>query len=292
MRDLLYGYELKNGLLRIKKAEAKYIRYMFNEYLQGKSLCNIAKYLNENKIPVRKQGGKWTHSMIGRILSNLRYSGDMGYPNIVTRRCQIKAIEMCNGRKVNVAKKNAGVRNKASPFYKMVRCGNCGAITRLYEQKGIYYRKCPNDRDKDCILESELQEMVLDMINKLIENSDLIISLDNVISNMLEITKIDNQLSSKLRDCSAAYRDVDVLLKEKYNKIYNQYAHDHVADSMQLKVRLSMMDMQHELTYTLLRLIVKRIILDTEGTVKVILLNNQEIEYPVVYRERRLLCQE
>ncbi len=292
MRDLIYGYEIKDGLLRVKKSEAKYVRFMFDEYLKGKSLCNIANWLNKNNAPVHKQGGKWSHGMISRIIKNLRYSGDMGYPNIITKSQQQEAIHMLENRDCNMSRKKAGSRNKDSPFYKMGKCSKCGSNIRVYDYKGTLYLKCSNEKDKGCLLESELRELTLYMINELIENNDLIECVDNKELNILEITKIENQINEMLKNHEASCNEINRLMKVKHQVVYEQYKNDSIAESMQLKARLSMMKKQEELTHELLRQIVRKIIFHEEGNITFVLLNNQRIEKPITFRERRMLCQE
>lgn len=292
MQDLIYGYEIKNGLLCVKKSEAKYVRYVLDEYLKGKSQHSIAYYLNANNIPVHKQGGKWTHSMIGLILKNKRYSGDMGYPKIVNKSYQQKAIDMYNNRALSVNKRKAAKRNKDSPFYGMVYCNNCGSKIRLYESDDIRYRKCPRDADKDCLLESELQEMTLDIINTLIADNELIDSINGMTPRVLEITKTENQLNNLIEADNSNLSEINKLLKMKYRSIYMQYTSNHMAESMQLKAYLSDMKKQSVLTRTLLNKVMKKIIFHKDGKVQFILLNSQVIEKSVIYRERRLLCKE
>lgn len=71
-----YGFELINGEMVINESEAMVIRRIFDLYLQGIGLQNIARLLNEEKIPRRYGKTEWQHRTIRYILTNERYKGD------------------------------------------------------------------------------------------------------------------------------------------------------------------------------------------------------------------------
>ncbi|RLF60496.1 MAG: hypothetical protein DRN25_02535 [Thermoplasmata archaeon] len=78
-----YGYNYKNGRLIVNRKEALWVKKIFELYLQGYSLKNIAEYLNSRKVPT-KRGGKWKKQTIANILKNPIYCGFLKWDNIVT----------------------------------------------------------------------------------------------------------------------------------------------------------------------------------------------------------------
>ncbi|WP_409068710.1 recombinase family protein [Clostridium caseinilyticum] len=70
------GYDKDEyGDLVINPKEAKVVKRIFNEYLNGKGCFTIAKGLREEGVPT-VAGGTWRDSTILRILKNEKYKGD------------------------------------------------------------------------------------------------------------------------------------------------------------------------------------------------------------------------
>lgn len=73
-----YGYaNNENGNLVLNEDEAKIVRMMFEDYLNGKGSYLIAKKLNELKIPTKRCGEQWTDRVVKSILDNPVYVGDL-----------------------------------------------------------------------------------------------------------------------------------------------------------------------------------------------------------------------
>ena len=80
----VYGYDnyydsfKGTRLLKINEFESKIIKNIYELYLNGISMNNIAKELNNKKIPC-KRGGHWCQSTIYQILTNKLYIGIVVY---------------------------------------------------------------------------------------------------------------------------------------------------------------------------------------------------------------------
>lgn len=70
------GYELIGDTFVIIPEEAETVRLIFSLYLSGLGKTAIAKELNARSIP-SKSGGLWYESVIGKMLTNEKYIGDM-----------------------------------------------------------------------------------------------------------------------------------------------------------------------------------------------------------------------
>ena len=71
-----FGYNVKNGEFSINKEEAKWVRWIFEQALSGKSSAAIAKELNDKGVPSRRNG-KWTGTTVRGVLTNEKYTGDV-----------------------------------------------------------------------------------------------------------------------------------------------------------------------------------------------------------------------
>ena len=69
-----YGYRLENGSLIIVEEEAVIVVRIFDMYLAGKGMGQIAAILNREGVQSRE--GKWNTTHIRYILSNEKYIGD------------------------------------------------------------------------------------------------------------------------------------------------------------------------------------------------------------------------
>ena len=72
----LYGYRLVKGTFVIIPEEAVIVGRVFAEYLSGKGNAAIANGLNADGIPSR-EGGKWHAWVIGNMLRNVGYTGNL-----------------------------------------------------------------------------------------------------------------------------------------------------------------------------------------------------------------------
>lgn len=73
----MLGYKRnKNGILEIVPEEAKIIRMIFNDYLNGMGKLAIANKLNEMGVAT-KNDRLWTPESVRRILRNEKYCGDL-----------------------------------------------------------------------------------------------------------------------------------------------------------------------------------------------------------------------
>lgn len=71
------GYDKdEDGNLIINEKQAKVVRRIYNDYLNGKGPNRIARQLEEERIPNWNGKAKWYESSIRKMLSNEKYKGD------------------------------------------------------------------------------------------------------------------------------------------------------------------------------------------------------------------------
>ena len=90
-RDNLLGYRKgEDGEPEIVEEEAKYIRAIFNMYLDGKSLDQIKSYLEGEGVLTKTGKNVWNKCIIQAILTNERYCGDLLMKKTFTENCITK----------------------------------------------------------------------------------------------------------------------------------------------------------------------------------------------------------
>ena len=290
MLDQLYGYEVKDGIYRVQKNEAKIIRAVFNDIIEGKSIVSIANDLNEKGIRTRKKDAKWYHGMISKMIRNRRYCGELGYPKIVNVSIQNEAIRCLDNRSFRKGRLKSSKRNKESPFYKMIYCRNCGSNFWLYEGSELFYWRCTADirtggcglyHRNDGIKDEDIHDVVLEAINDLIGSPELIMNLGSMKPNHLEIVRLDNEIKKLLQSNQEEIAMVGKLLKDKYQLSYAQYDADYISETMVLKAKVSKLYHQTVITRDLVKSLIKEILIDENGKVTIVFINHQCIKKQV-----------
>ena len=71
------GYDKdKNGNLVINEKQAKIVKRIYREFLDGKGANRIARDLGKDRVPNGQGKAKWYESSVRKILTNEKYKGD------------------------------------------------------------------------------------------------------------------------------------------------------------------------------------------------------------------------
>jgi site-specific DNA recombinase len=82
--NIPYGYFYSDGLLIKTPNESNIIKDIYAWYKDGKSMGEIAKLLNSNKIPTKNQGF-WAKKMVSTILKNPIYCGFLHWEKYINK---------------------------------------------------------------------------------------------------------------------------------------------------------------------------------------------------------------
>lgn len=126
-RTLLYGYNKHQFRFYLNSDESTVVKMIFDEYISGKTLQQIADRLTAEQIVYYKDKTVWNKNMVRRILENRHYIGDEEYPAIVT------ADEFEKANKKRLSKGGERVTDTVQEkFFKYhTVCGKCaGRFTR------------------------------------------------------------------------------------------------------------------------------------------------------------------
>ena len=78
-----FGYKMEFGEIVLHPAEAETVRWIYDSYLAGASYNALVDKLQERGIPY--DGDKpWNKNMAARILADRRYTGEGGFPSIIS----------------------------------------------------------------------------------------------------------------------------------------------------------------------------------------------------------------
>jgi len=83
-RTIPFGYCMKNGEITTEPKEVYAVVTIFDEYLEGRSLSEIAKLMQTEKIRYNAVSDKWNKNMVKRIIENDKYLGNDTYTQLIT----------------------------------------------------------------------------------------------------------------------------------------------------------------------------------------------------------------
>ena len=206
-----YGYTKdEDGELIINKEEAKIVRRIFTEYLNGKGSYLIAKGLNEDNIPTIKSAEEWQDSVVKEILQNPVYEGDLllqktyttevlpferkvnkgelpqyfienNHEPIITRKEGQLVRDIYEYRRKQMGLDDSGKYQNRYEFSSRIICGKCGStfrrqkiyIGKPYEKVQwccIQHIRDINKCNMKAIREDIIKEAFLTMWNKVVSN--------------------------------------------------------------------------------------------------------------------------
>lgn len=287
MLDQVFGYEIYEGKYRVQKTEAKFVRLLFEDVIDGKSLTSIANAFNQQGVRPRKNHAKWHHGTIAKMIRNPRYCGELGYPKIINQSQQESAIRSLESRTISKDRKEAKKRNQSSPLYNLLKCSSCDCNLCLYEKEHLAYWRCAQDaghqRCKSVhawsgIADDDICAVILETINEMINDPDMIENQGQFRANLLGIVKVENEIKKRMQRSDEDTAEIEALLIEKNRLSYAQYDADYIAETERLKERVKKLPRQNELTKEIVQALIKEIRIDQEGQVIIHLLNHQSIE--------------
>ena len=92
-----FGYRMEYGKVVADPEEARWVVYIYKQYLLGQSLKSLSDALCG--MAIRYDAGKqWNKNMIARILQDKRYTGDGQYPRIIDTEIFQSALDKRSGK--------------------------------------------------------------------------------------------------------------------------------------------------------------------------------------------------
>ena len=177
IRYLPFGYTIRNGQTVIDQQEAETVRGIFTAYIHGASLKEIAEDLTAKNIPYTERSCVWDKARISRILENAKYTGDAEFDAIIEDAVYEEAVAAKSARRWNRAVTECeGIRQLRDH----IRCGNCGAPMLRHINSKRAVRESWTCSNTVCglrvrISDGELLQKVTLLMNRIIENADLLL---------------------------------------------------------------------------------------------------------------------
>lgn len=248
-----YGYRMVDRKLVVDDYEAEVVRGIFQNYLAGWSLAEIARDLNRRNIPRQNGSCKWYTSTVQYILGNEKYIGDTllqktynmdmipfrkkknngeleqyyvtdSHLPIIPREVFFATTVLRMGRAENYGRKRSD-----TPYLltKKIRCSRCGSFykRRAGNQEAFWacsaHIQSKDNCDSRRYSERRIYEAFIRMFNKLLLNNRVILrntllQLDYVIS----YKKKHNQQAIDLNQSILQLLEKKTMLEQLRSKNY------------------------------------------------------------------------
>lgn len=223
-RRFPYGYEMRNGIIQINEKEANVLINIFEQYINGSNLKEIANSLTINKIEYLPDECNWNKSRIKRMIEDKRYIGDEKYPQIINEEIYIKANHIKQARRTT---KNYVVTAKNKPVVYLVYCAECGSplyhlTDNRYAEKESWYCKSEECKFTIKMTIDELQNRITDLLNEVIATQDLIEYSEYDTETSIEIMRLENEIERKLEQLDFNKDELQNLILECAAKKYDE----------------------------------------------------------------------
>lgn len=245
-----YDYIVGKGILEVNELESKYVRKIYEWYLNGESMLSIAKRLRNESVPT-KRGGNWNQSTIYSILTNPLYIGLVRYGIHKQNGFHVsgKHIEPIlddsiykNVQDLMTKRKKFQTRKYSSDdtyYFRVLKCDKCGGKYHARQQiqsgkKYITYA-CNGHYNGTCdakgFSHKKIEQAFLDYLGKINDFSYDESILDNKLTNnddeILFIKEDINKLTIKRSNATKLFaedkidldslKEIQSIIDEKLN---------------------------------------------------------------------------
>ena len=213
-RVIPFGYCMRNGEITVDFNESKAVARIFEEYLNGSSLQQIARLMELEKIRYSEDSEHWNKNMVKRIIENEKYLGNEKYPQIIGD----KFFTQANEKRMLKATSVCVIPEDLQEIRNRTYCLECGhRLSRIGGSSRYEKWDC---RNPECykfeyrLTDQMIIGVVLTVLNAAIANPNLIenngeistysptadvIRRQNEINQMIDSTQVDfDRIKSEL----------------------------------------------------------------------------------------------
>ncbi len=169
-RYIPYGYTMENGDIVIEQNEAKTIRYIFETYIAGATLKDIADRLTAQQVVYSEKKTEWNKARVMRILDNVKCLGDETFPQIIDERLFAEASRQKTARQKTTP---ADLEQEIHVLKGYIVCGKCGCVMKRRVEKKCKYKErwycsnpeCDNNvHIRDTVILKKVQTFTMRMV--------------------------------------------------------------------------------------------------------------------------------
>ena len=280
LRTIPYGYQFTDGIIAVHPQERDTVTGICRAYLDGKSLRAIANRLNEENIEYQSGVVGWNKARLKRIIEDERYLGKEPYPTILDQGTFDAMQQIKSERNTQ---KNCDRGTDIFQIDAPVNCPVCGGeMYRKFDARlknGTPRWICQNSACKWRIAmpDEELLGEITGLLNRAISEPEMIYIPEKPdIEPSCELQKLDNEIGRMLESIDA---DKDALRKamlQRVSAVYRDIPNE-IYTAKRLRAVFAKAEPLSHFSAALFRRTVKAIRFHEDGTIGVLLTNDQEI---------------
>ena len=270
-RFIPYGYTIREGRTVIEHTEAEIIREIFDEYIKGASLKDIAENLTQRRIPYTEKTDVWDKARIARIIDNAKYIGDEEYDPIIDEDTYEGAVSMKAARQRNTVQKEcegiALLRNR-------VKCEDCGSpmVRRICSKRHV--KESWTCQNAECgkrlrISDGDLLQKITILMNRIIENSELLIPKPKTrIVDSPTVANLQRQVDAELGKDHPSEEYIVEKISDIASQLYKETQAKKIIVAQIARKRASMMKSQENFNCDYFSDLIDYITLSSSGKVR------------------------
>ncbi len=278
-RSIPFGYQYENGVVIKDPKESEILKMICDAYIAGQSLLEISTWLNEKAIEYMPGIVGWNKSRLMRIMEDDRYLGSKGYPAILPAGT-LDAIQ-----RIKSTRNTQASTDRSADIFKLntpVLCPKCGTEMHRRHDSRCKCRQrwtCKNESCHDLIIlsDEDLLGQITEILNTIIADPGLLNAPPELtIREDMRITKLENEIS---RNFDTMGFDKELLRRKMLRCLSMKYQSiDHHAYTIQkMKADFEKSGPLSSFSPDLVARTVQSVTLNTDGTIRLTLINNQTI---------------
>lgn len=276
-RKILFGYRMEQTRIVREDTEAEIVKMIFERYLNGESLAQLANTLSGQNVRYHAHTPAWNKNMIKRIIEDNRYIGCEDYPKIVDKELFL-AVRLLKAEK---AKPICPCPELIKPLRGRITCAVCGSIMRRHPSNKRKIRWiCQNKecRETAIIQDEEMIDGIGQCLAKLTQSPQLLtVTEAKTTIPGKDALRLENELTAAFNRGTESLEYMITLIfalaSERYNAIPD-ISVEYEAKKLQKKIADQTIDLD-----TLIRKAVRRVLLRRRAGVAIELINGVVITY-------------
>lgn len=275
-RNIPFGYKIENGKICLHPAESKTVNEIFTDYMNGKSLLQIAESLDERQVEYMPETTGWNKARLKRIIEDVRYLGNDGYPAIVEKAVFDKAQEIKSARNTQKA------LDRSADIFKLnipICCEQCGEpMYRIHDSRTTHKEKwiCRSCGSVIKIADDTLLSVITECMNSLIENPKILKYQPVQTETPMETIRLRNEIGRQLDSPTIDKEPLKNKIFEYVSLLYSELdSGEHITKKIRAVLKntrpLSLYDEE------LIDMTASAVILHADKTVSLVLKNGQRI---------------
>lgn len=226
-RSIPFGYTVRDGRTIIAHSEADIIREIFDSYIHGTSMKDIADELTARRVPYSEKTVTWDKARVARILDNARYKGTDAYDPIIEECVFDEAAAAKTSRKCYIPEKNP---EGIDVLLHRIRCAKCGKPMVRSTNLKRKVRKSWKCTNPECgcsirISDQELMGKVMALMNKITVNNSLMMPKPKAARQESPgVIRIQNEIVNEMNRTDPSEEYIVEKLSEMAQVLYKQSA--------------------------------------------------------------------